>query len=72
MHLRTCRFNAVIAPVTSYICECLPEGTRETKMGELAYEDLEKLQPEEIMRVCEWLTDKVRGNPRAACSSLPS
>jgi hypothetical protein len=54
------RFNAVIAPVTAFICECLPEGARESKPGELAYEDLDKLQPEEIMRACEWLTDKAR------------
>lgn len=55
------RYNAVIGPVTAFICEVLPEGVRDTKPGELAYEDLEKLQPEEIMRVCEWLTDKVGG-----------
>ncbi len=50
----------MIGPVTAFMCEVLPEGVRDTKPGELAYEDLEKLQPEEVMRVCEWLTDKVR------------
>ena len=54
-----CRYSAVIAPVTNYIMEVLPEGTRDTKPMELAYEDLEKLSGEEIMRICEWLTDKV-------------
>ena len=54
------RYNAVIGPVTQYIVEVLPEGARDTKPGELAYEDLEKIAPEDIMRVCEWLTDKVR------------
>ena len=54
-----CRFSAVVAPVTNYIMEVLPEGTRDTKPMELAYEDLEKLSGEEVMRICEWLTDKV-------------
>lgn len=55
-----CRYNAVIQPVTQYIMEVLPDGARDTKPGELAYEDLEKMAPEDIMRICEWLTDKVR------------
>lgn len=50
---------AVVNPVTNYICEMLPDGVRETKPGELAYEDLEKLQPEDILRLSEWLIDKV-------------
>lgn len=54
-----CRYNAVIHPVTQYIMEVLPEGARDTKPSELAYEDLEKMPPEDIMRICEWLTDKV-------------
>ena len=54
-----CSFSAVVAPVTNYIMEVLPEGTRDTKPMELAYEDLEKLSGEEVMRICEWLTDKV-------------
>ena len=28
---------------------------------DLCYEDLEKLHPEEVARVCEWLTEKVDG-----------
>ncbi|BDA41097.1 probable inactive ubiquitin carboxyl-terminal hydrolase 54 at C-terminar half [Coccomyxa sp. Obi] len=54
-------YNAVIQPVTQYIMEVLPEGARDTKPSELAYEDLEKMPPEDIMRICEWLTDKVDG-----------
>jgi hypothetical protein len=53
------RYTAVVNSVTSFICEVLPESVRDTKPGELAYEDLEKLQPEEVLRLCEWLTDKV-------------
>ncbi len=53
------RYMAVVHPVTNFICEVLPEGVRETKPGELVYEDLEKLQPEDIVRLSEWLIDKV-------------
>ena len=49
----------MVAPVTNYIMEVLPEGSRDAKPMELAYEDLEKLSGEEVMRICEWLTDKV-------------
>lgn len=28
---------------------------------DLCYEDLEKLHPDEVARVCEWLTEKVDG-----------
>ena len=61
----------MVAPVTNYIMEVLPEGSRDTKPMELAYEDLEKLSGEEVMRICEWLTDKVLpttiGSPRRSC-----
>lgn len=53
------RYSAVITPVINYVMEVLPEGSRDTKPMELAYEDLEKLSGEEVMRICEWLTDKV-------------
>lgn len=53
------RYNSVITPVINYILEVFPEGSRDTKPMELAYEDLEKLSGEEVMRICEWLTDKV-------------
>ena len=39
--------------------EVLPEGSRDTKPMELAYEELEKVSGEEGMLICEWLTDKV-------------
>ena len=47
--------------------EVLPEGSRDTKPMELAYEDLEKLSGEEVMRICEWLTDKVMPLPSSCC-----
>ncbi len=39
----------------------LPEGGRESSRTELFFEDLEKLPPEEVARICEWLTEKVDG-----------
>lgn len=32
---------------------------RETTANELHYEDLEKIPPEEVTRIAEWLTEKV-------------
>jgi hypothetical protein len=32
---------------------------RETSLSELHYEDLEKLPPDDVTRVAEWLTEKV-------------
>ena len=55
------RFHAVLFPITTYICEILEEGSRETSMMDLCYEDLEKLHPDEVARICEWLTEKVDG-----------
>ena len=28
---------------------------------DLCYEDLEKLHPDEVARICEWLTEKLDG-----------
>ena len=49
----------MLFPVTSFVCETLPEGSRESSRTELFFEDLEKLPPEEVARICEWLTEKV-------------
>lgn len=32
---------------------------RETQLTELHYEDLEKIPPEEVTHIAEWLTEKV-------------
>jgi hypothetical protein len=37
----------------------LQDDMRETTLSELHYEDLEKLQPDDVTRVAEWLTEKV-------------
>lgn len=57
----------MIAPVINFVMEALPEASRDTKPMELAYEDLEKLSAEEVMRICEWLTDKVRLGRLCGC-----
>lgn len=58
---KSCRYHAVLFPITTYICEILEEGSRETTLMDLCYEDLEKLHPDEVARICEWLTEKVDG-----------
>lgn len=39
----------------------LPEGSRDSSRAELFFEDLDKLVPEDVARICEWLTEKVDG-----------
>lgn len=51
----------MLFPVTSVVCEMLPEGSRDSSRAELFFEDLEKLVPEDVARICEWLTEKVDG-----------
>lgn len=55
------RYHAVLFPITTCICELLEEGQRESSCMDLCYEDLEKLHPDEVVRICEWLTEKVDG-----------
>ncbi|KAK9806100.1 hypothetical protein WJX72_001362 [[Myrmecia] bisecta] len=54
-------YHAVLFPITSYVCEMLPETMRDSTRSELFFEDLEKLPPDEVARICEWLTEKVDG-----------
>ncbi len=61
------RYSAVITPVINFVMEALPEASRDTKHMELAYEDFEKLSAEEVLRICEWLTDKVRPVKMCGC-----
>lgn len=55
------RYNAVLYPVTHFVCEMLPEQMRESTRTELFFDDLEKLPSMEVARICEWLTEKVDG-----------
>ena len=43
-----CRYHNVLFPVTNYVCELLPDTARDSSRLELYYEDLDKLQPEEV------------------------
>ncbi len=52
-------YHAVLFPVTSFVMETLPEGSRETRANELYFEDLEKMNPDDVTRIAEWLTEKV-------------
>lgn len=52
-------YMSLLKPITSFICELLPEEMRETNSQELYFEDLEKVPGEEVARICEWLTEKV-------------
>ena len=54
-----CRYHNVLFPVTNYVCELLPDTARDSSRVELYYEDLDKLQPEDVAHICEWLTEKV-------------
>lgn len=52
-------YHAVLFPVTACVMEALPEASRETRANELYFEDLEKMAPEDVARIAEWLTEKV-------------
>lgn len=61
VHPCHCRYHAVLFPVTSFVCEVLPEGQRESSRTELFYEDLDRLSPDDVARISEWITEKVDG-----------
>ena len=58
-----CLYQSIVQPVIAYVNEVLPEPGRTTadaaKSPELAFEDLEKLMPDDAAHVVEWLTEKV-------------
>ena len=55
----TCRSNAVVNPVINFVCELLPEETRQSSRTELIYEDLDELPSNDVARIYEWLVEKV-------------
>ena len=57
--LTLCRYHSILFPVTAFVCEMLPEGSRESSRAELFFEDLEKMAPSDVARICEWLTERV-------------
>ena len=38
------RYNAVLQPITSFICELMDESCRESTRTEICFEDLEKVR----------------------------
>lgn len=52
-------YNHVLHPITSMMCEILPEGARKTTLDELHFEDLEHLLPDDIVIIHDWLTEKI-------------
>ena len=53
------RSYAAVHPVAAMICDILPENERETTPSEVHFEDLEKIQVDDVARISEWLTEKV-------------
>lgn len=54
-----CLHQALLQPITTYICDLLPEDLRETRAHEVHCDDLEKLPPGDVATITEWLTEKV-------------
>lgn len=54
-----CLYQTILTPVTDFVCGLLPAKNRKSNRTELFFEDLEKLPPEEVARLYEWLTEKV-------------
>lgn len=54
-----CLYQTILTPVTDFVCSQLPTKSRKSSRSELFFEDLEKLPPDEIARLYEWLTEKV-------------
>ena len=52
-------YQSVLLPVTEFVCELLPEGSRVTTGSELHFEDLDNLPSDDCVRISEWLTEKV-------------
>lgn len=57
-----CVHMSLIQPITNFVMEVLPPGQRDTTRGELAFEDLERLQLDDLANILEWLTEKVGGS----------
>lgn len=52
-------YQHCLFPVTSFVCEILPEGSRKTTRSELFPEDLECLLPDDVNRIFDFLQEKV-------------
>ena len=64
-----CRARIFKEPVKTFICHTLPEYMRDTSDTELVCEDLKSLSGSDLVRVIEWLANKVDGL-RLECAAL--
>jgi Ubiquitin carboxyl-terminal hydrolase len=52
-------YQHCLTPVTTFICDALPEGSYKTTRNELYPEDLESLLPDDIQHIFDFLTEKL-------------
>lgn len=48
-----CRYRAVLFPITSFVCEMLPEKVQRSSQTKLSFQDLNMLPPEVVARISE-------------------
>jgi len=58
-HEHQCLYQTILTPVAEFICALIPAKNRKSTKTELFFEDLEKITPEDVARLYEWLTEKV-------------
>eukprot|EP00210_Caulerpa_lentillifera_P002504 g2401.t1 len=61
-----CLYQMILIPVADFVCNLIPAKNRKTTKTELFFEDFDKLAPEDVAKLYEWLTEKVD----ALCSKL--
>lgn len=65
-HEHHCLYHTILMPVAEFICTLVPPKIRKSTKTELFFEDFEKISPEDVAKLYEWLTEKVD----ALCSKL--
>ena len=65
-HEHHCLYHTILTPVAEFICALVPAKNRKSTKTELFFEDFEKITPEDVAKLYEWLTEKVD----ALCSKL--
>lgn len=54
-----CLSETVLTPVIEFVCKVIPFKDRKTTKKELVLSDLENMSQEDIVKLYEWLTEKV-------------
>ena len=65
-HEHQCLYHTILTPVAEFICALVPAKKRKSTKTELFFEDFEKITPEDVAKLYEWLTEKVD----ALCAKL--